>query len=32
MELKIGRMEHGPRNAISDVAGIRVGHCTVDNP
>ncbi|MBR5126570.1 MAG: P1 family peptidase [Oscillospiraceae bacterium] len=27
----IGRMEPGPRNAITDVCGIRVGHCTVDN-
>ena len=31
MELKFGRMERGPRNAITDVAGVRVGHCTVDN-
>lgn len=31
MELKIGRMEHGPRNSISDVPGVRVGHCTIDN-
>lgn len=31
MELKIGRMEHGPGNSITDVPGIRVGHCTVDN-
>lgn len=31
MELKIGRMAHGPRNAISDVAGVTVGHCTVDD-
>lgn len=31
MERKIGRMEKGPRNAITDVAGVRVGHCTVDN-
>ena len=31
MELRIGRMEKGPRNAITDVAGVRVGHCTVDN-
>ena len=30
MELKVGRMERGPRNAITDVAGVRVGHCTVD--
>lgn len=31
MDLKIGRMEHGPRNAITDVPGVRVGHCTVSN-
>ena len=31
MELQIGRMERGPRNAITDVAGGRVGHCTVDS-
>lgn len=31
MDLKIGRMEKGPRNAITDVPGVRVGHCTVDN-
>ena len=31
MELKIGRLPKGPRNAITDVAGVRVGHCTVDN-
>jgi len=31
MELKIGRMKHGPRNTIADVPGVRVGHCTVDN-
>jgi len=29
--MKIGRMEKGPLNAITDVAGVRVGHCTVDN-
>lgn len=29
--MKIGRMEHGPLNAITDVPGVRVGHCTVDN-
>lgn len=29
--MKIGRMEQGARNAITDVAGVRVGHCTVDN-
>lgn len=31
MDLKIGRMEQGPLNAITDVPGVRVGHCTVDN-
>lgn len=31
MELKIGRLEHGPRNNIADVPGVTVGHCTVDN-
>lgn len=31
MNLTIGRMEKGPRNAITDVPGVRVGHCTVDN-
>ena len=31
MDYHIGRMEHGPRNAITDIAGVRVGHCTVDN-
>lgn len=31
MELKIGRVERGPRNSIGDVPGVRVGHCTVDN-
>lgn len=30
MELKIGRMPHGARNLITDVPGVRVGHCTVD--
>ena len=28
--LEIGRLPHGPRNLISDVPGVRVGHCTVD--
>ena len=28
--LDIGRLPHGPRNLISDVPGVRVGHCTVD--
>ena len=31
MHLKIGRMEHGKNNLITDVPGVRVGHCTVDN-
>lgn len=31
MDLKIGTLPHGPRNSISDVDGVRVGHCTVDN-
>ena len=31
MELKIGSLPKGPRNAISDVPGVRVGHCTIDN-
>ena len=31
MELKIGRMEKGKRNLITDVPGVKVGHCTVDN-
>ena len=30
MELTIGTMKRGPRNAITDVPGVRVGHCTVD--
>lgn len=29
--MRIGRMEKGIRNAITDVAGVRVGHCTVVN-
>ena len=28
--LNIGRLPHGPRNLITDVPGVRVGHCTVD--
>ena len=28
----VGTMRHGIRNAISDVEGVRVGHCTVDDP
>ena len=31
MACKIGRMESGTRNTITDVPGVRVGHCTVDN-
>ena len=31
MVLNIGRMEHGKRNSITDVSGVTVGHCTVDN-
>ena len=30
MQLSIGRMPHGPRNLISDVPGVPVGHATVD--
>ena len=30
MKMKIGRMPHGPNNLITDVPGVRVGHCTVD--
>ena len=30
MKLKIGKMPHGPRNLITDVPGVRVGHTTVD--
>lgn len=30
MELNIGRLPHGSRNSIADVAGVRVGHCTID--
>ena len=28
--LPVGRLPHGKRNLISDVPGVRVGHCTVD--
>lgn len=31
MEFQVGRMEKGTKNAITDVPGVRVGHCTVDN-
>ncbi len=30
MNMKIGVLPHGKRNLISDVPGVRVGHCTVD--
>lgn len=30
MKLPIGSMPHGPRNLITDVPGVRVGHATVD--
>ena len=28
--MQIGEMKHGPRNLITDVPGVKVGHCTVD--
>ena len=31
MEYKIGRIEPGAHNRITDVPGVKVGHCTVDN-
>ena len=31
MEMKIGKLPHGPGNRITDVPGVRVGHCTVDD-
>ena len=31
MDFKVGRMTKGRLNAISDVAGVKVGHCTIDN-
>lgn len=31
MDLQIGCMKKGRLNSISDVRGVRVGHCTVDN-
>lgn len=31
MEIKIGRMEPGKHNRITDVPGVTVGHCTVNN-
>lgn len=30
MELSIGKMKHGPRNLLTDVPGVRVGHTTID--
>ena len=30
MKMSVGRMRHGERNLITDVPGVRVGHCTVD--
>ena len=30
MKLSVGRMPHGEHNLITDVPGVRVGHCTVD--
>lgn len=30
MQLSIGRMPHGPRNLITDVPGVAVGHTTID--
>lgn len=30
MKLRIGRMNHGPENLITDVPGVRVGHTTID--
>lgn len=30
MDMQIGSLPHGKRNLISDVPGVRVGHCTVD--
>lgn len=29
--INIGELETGPLNAITDVAGVRVGHCTINN-
>lgn len=30
MKMKIGKLPHGIRNLITDVPGVRVGHCTID--
>ncbi len=31
MNMAVGKLRHGERNLISDVPGVRVGHCTVDD-
>ena len=31
MNMQIGSLPHGHRNLITDVPGVRVGHCTVDD-
>ena len=31
MKMRIGTLPHGPGNRITDVPGVRVGHCTVDD-
>lgn len=31
MNMAIGSLQHGKRNLITDVPGVRVGHCTVDD-
>ena len=31
MNIAVGKLRHGERNLISDVPGVRVGHCTVDD-
>lgn len=31
MDMCVGVMPHGKRNLITDVPGVRVGHCTVDD-
>ncbi|MBQ6962055.1 MAG: P1 family peptidase [Clostridia bacterium] len=30
MNMRVGSLPHGKRNLITDVPGVRVGHCTVD--
>ena len=30
--ITIGELPCGPRNAITDVPGVTVGHCTIDTP